>query len=165
MPRTIVKYPEEVLARPCEVVTEYNDELSALVHRLTEAMYVAGGVGLAAPQLGVSRRVLVIDPSGGEVTNQLLALINPRVTWQSPEQELGPEGCLSLPGAVLRVQRAVAVDVEYHDLMGNLQTLRFTNFPARVVQHEIDHLNGVLMIDRVGRLARALVMKGLGNRR
>lgn len=162
---TIVKYPEAVLTQPSERVTEFGEDLEALVRRMAEAMYVAGGVGLAAPQLGVSRRVLVIDPSSGEEVNQLVALVNPRVTWRSPEEVIGPEGCLSMPGAVLQVVRAVAVDVEYHDTMGNVQTMRFTDFPARIVQHEIDHLDGVMMVDRVGRLARALVMKGLGNKR
>lgn len=159
----LVKYPNEVLTRPCDLVTEFNDELSALVEGMTNIMYASDGVGLAAPQVGVSRRVLLIDPTGGEDANALMALINPRVTWRSPEQEVGGEGCLSLPGAILQVPRSVAVDVEYHDVMGKQQVRRFTEFDARVVQHEVDHLDGVLMIDRVGRLARTLVMKGLGN--
>lgn len=161
----LVKYPEAVLTRQCSPVAEFNDELRALVDGMAEIMYTEEGVGLAAPQVGVSKNVLLIDPSGGEEANGLVALINPRVTWRSPEQEVSQEGCLSLPGAILQVPRSIAVDVEYHDVMGNLQVRRFTEFEARIVQHEVDHLDGVLMIDKVGRLARTLVMKGLGNSR
>lgn len=161
----LVEYPEAVLTRPCMPVNEFNNELRALVDEMAEIMYTSEGVGLAAPQVNVSSNVLLIDPSGGEEANQLLTLINPCVTWVSDEQETGQEGCLSLPGAILQVPRSIAVDVEYHDVMGNLHIRRFTNFEARIVQHEVDHLNGVLMFDRIGRLARTLAMKGLGNKR
>lgn len=161
----LVKYPDPVLARSCEQVTEFNDELRALIDGMADIMYSSEGVGLAAPQVGASKRVLLIDPTGGEDANAMLALINPRVTWHSPEMETDQEGCLSLPGAILQVPRSVAVDVEYHDVMGKQLVRRFTEFEARIVQHEVDHLDGVLMIDKVGHLTRTLVMKGLGNNR
>lgn len=161
----LVKYPDPVLTRSCEQVVEFNDELRALIDGMSDIMYSSEGVGLAASQVGAPKRVLLIDPTGGEDANAMLALINPRVTWHSPEMETSQEGCLSLPGAILQVPRSVAVDVEYHDVMGNHVVRRFTEFEARIVQHEIDHLNGVLMIDKVGRLARTLVLKGLGNSR
>jgi peptide deformylase len=159
----VVKYPNAVLVTPCELVTEFDVSLQRLIEQMVESMYVGGGVGLAAPQVNVNKRLLVIDSTGGEEANQLLALINPSITWRSRETDTRPESCLSMPGVVLQVPRAVVVDVEYHDVMGKQHKKRFTDFPARIVQHEIDHLDGLLMFERVGQFARRLAMKGLGN--
>ena len=160
---TIVEYPDAVLLKQAAEVTVFDADLRMLIDSMAEAMYVSNGVGLAAPQVGRSQRLLLIDPSGGEEANGLMALINPRVTWRSPEQEHGEEGCLSLPGVGLLVPRAAAIDIEYHDAMGKLQQMRCTGFKARVVQHEVDHLDGILMLDRVSHLERKLALKkGLG---
>lgn len=160
----IVEYPDPILLRQAEGVTTFDAELRSLVDAMAEAMYSSEGVGLAAPQVSRSQRVLLIDPSGGEEANGLVVMINPRVTWRSPEQELGEEGCLSMPGVGLTVPRAISVDVEYHDVMGKPQKMPCTGFKARVVQHEVDHLDGVMMVDRLGKLGRKLA-KGLGKNR
>lgn len=158
----IIKYPHDVLTQPTQKVGSFDSDLHHLIDIMAETMYAMKWVGLAAPQVAVPQRVLLIDPSGGEEANQLTVMINPRVIWRSPEQHVDEEGCLSLPGVILHVPRSIATDIEYHDAMGNSRRSRFVGFVARIAQHEIDHLDDVLMIDRVGRLARKLAMKGLG---
>lgn len=162
---SLVEHPNPNLLVACTNVETFDDDLRALVHTMTDIMYTHSGVGLAAPQVGVQRRLVIIDPSAGDEANQLTALINPRVTWRSIETERDAEGCLSMPGTVLQVSRSIAVDVEYYDVNGLLQTMRCTGFKARIVQHEIDHLDGIMMFERVGDLARMLAKKSLGNRR
>ena len=157
----VVRHPHDVLSATAQPVTAFDDELKKLVDAMTFVLYASDGVGLAAPQINVSRRVVLIDPSSGEAANQLLVLINPRVTWVSPETAGAEEGCLSVPGVRLQVQRALAVDVEYHDMMGTVQRLASRDaMQARIIQHEVDHLDGVMMMDRVGPLARRMAMKG-----
>ena len=125
------------------------------------AMYAADGVGLAAPQVGLSQRFVLVDPSAGETNDGLVAMANPRVVWRSAETELQDEGCLSLPGVWLPVTRAVACDVEYLDLQGGLRSMRCTGFQARIVQHEVEHLAGVTMLSKVGPLTRKIALKNL----
>lgn len=158
----IVGFPHSALAALAEDVTVFDQELRQLLKDMAEAMYVGGGVGLAAPQVNVLKRILVIDPSSGEDSNKFMVMINPRVTWQSETTATGPEGCLSLPGVSLYVARPSAVNVEYNDVNGTLRQAVCTEFPARIVQHEVDHLNGITILDRVGPMARKLAMKDLG---
>lgn len=146
-------------------MVDFNLELRKLVDEMAEAMYAGDGVGLAAPQVDVDRRVLLIDPSAGEEANQMTAMINPRVTWCSPEMEAGEEGCLSLPGVHLQVPRHVAVEVEYNDVMGNKQRMRYAELASRIVQHEIDHLTGMVMLARVGPMARRAAFRDMGAKR
>jgi peptide deformylase len=129
-----------------------------------ETMYHAEGIGLAAPQVGVSARVLVVDlrrdADGREsVEPAHLALVNPRVTWQSEETEKQPEGCLSIPGLEEVVTRPLAVRVEGRDPEGNEVTVEADALFARALQHEIDHLDGVLFVDRVSALKRRMLLK------
>ncbi len=161
----IVEYPSPILSQKCHDVTDFNVGLRDLVNSMAEVMYASNGVGLAAPQIGWKERILLIDPSGGEEANLLTVLINPRVTWRSPEQQVGEEGCLSLPGVVVQVQRALTIDVEYHDVMGSLQRMRCTELKSRIVQHEVDHLDGIVMLDKIGFLARKLAVRDLGKGR
>ncbi len=157
----VVTFPHSSLNTRALEVQSFNDDLQALVSEMIDVMYASGGVGLAAPQVGVSQRVVVIDPSAGEDSNQLIKMINPRVTWVSPDTDTSEEGCLSLPGAVVSVTRPRAVNIEYHDLAGKVQMLECTGFQARVVQHEIDHLDGLTMLDKAGPVARKLALKGM----
>jgi len=158
---SIVKHPSSILKLSCDSVTSYDDELSMLVNGMIDAMYLNRGVGIAAPQVGVSRRVVIIDPSGGEETGQLQVLINPRVTWRSSSTEMDSEGCLSLPGMVLQIERPDAIDVTFNDIEGVEHKMRCDGYKSRVIQHEIDHLDGILMFDHVGDLVRKLAMKNL----
>lgn len=160
---SVLRYPDRTLSVVCDRVEQFDDDIKRLIDDMTEAMYVGGGVGIAAPQIGVHKRVLLIDPSGGEVAGNLVTMINPVVTWHSLEQETDGEGCLSLPGMVLQVQRSVAVDVEYSDVVGTVHSERLTGFAARIVQHEIDHLDGLTILDRVGSFTKKLALKGVGD--
>ena len=163
----IVAYPSDVLLRPCDRVTEFGPDLKALIDQMAEAMYASNGVGLAAPQVNVSKRIILVDPSGGDDARQLRALINPVITWLSPGKELNEEGCLSLPGVVLNVPRSTQITVKYHDVAGAELSLSCSGFQARIVQHEVDHLDGQVMLTRVGRGARLAALKKLeaGKRR
>jgi peptide deformylase len=155
----IVKYPDPVLTRVCRSVTTFGAALNAFVEQMTETMYTFHGVGLAAPQVGITECIAIIDPSAGDATNQLQVLINPRVTWRSPEVEMLEEGCLSLPGVHLKVMRPRAIDVEYFDLTGAAKNSRFVGLASKIVQHEVDHLGGTTVLDRAPPLARALALK------
>jgi len=157
----IVEYPSSDLKWSCAPVTRFDAGLKALAEEMATTMYAGDGVGLAAPQVGATSRILVMDPSGGEGKDQLLVLVNPEVTWVSPELEVGEEGCLSLPGIRLKVPRHAAVEVKYLDLEGNAQLFRYVGWASRIVQHEIDHLDGILMLGRVGPMQRKLALKSL----
>jgi peptide deformylase len=159
---TLVEHPDPRLTSQCTDVSVFDAVLDKLVDSMIDVMYTKAGVGLAAPQVGVLQRLVIIDPSGGDEANQLVALINPSVTWRSVEKETDAEGCLSMPGTILQVPRSVAVDVEYHDVKGLRQIMRCTGFKARIVQHEVDHLDGIMMFDRASNLARMIAKRSLG---
>jgi peptide deformylase len=162
--REIVLLGDPVLRERADDVTEFDEELRKLVRDMFETMYHAEGIGLAAPQVGVSARVLVVDlrrdADGHEsVEPAHLALVNPRVTWHSEETEKQPEGCLSIPGLEEVVTRPLAVRVEGRDPEGNEVTVEADALFARALQHEIDHLDGVLFVDRVSALKRRMLLK------
>jgi peptide deformylase len=147
----------EVLRTPAEEVAEVDDELRRLIGDMFETMYKAEGVGLAAPQVGISRRVIVVDVHDDEV--EPFALVNPRLVESSRETEKGEEGCLSIPGLSAAVERAAHVVVEGLDRDGNPLRVEGGGLLARCLQHEIDHLDGVLFIDRVGPLKRKMLLQ------
>ena len=147
----------EVLRTPAEEVAEVDDELRRLIGDMFETMYRAEGVGLAAPQVGISRRVIVVDVHDDEV--KPFALVNPRLVESSKETEKGEEGCLSIPGLSAAVERAARVMVEGLDRDGNPLRVEGGGLLARCLQHEIDHLDGVLFIDRVGPLKRKMLLQ------
>ncbi len=147
----------EVLRTPAVEVAEVDDELRRLIDDMFETMYKAEGVGLAAPQVGISRRVIVVDVHDDEV--EPFALVNPRVVESSKETEKGEEGCLSIPGLSAAVERAAHVAVEGLDRDGKPVRVEGGGLLARCLQHEIDHLDGVLFIDRVGPLKRKMLLQ------
>lgn len=124
-------------------------------------MYAASGVGLAAPQVGVSERLIVVDPSGGDSMVALVQMVNPEVIWTSADVSVAGEGCLSLPGVDLQIIRHVACDVRYGDLCGSTRVQRCVGLLARIVQHEVDHLDGITLLDRVGTLSRKFALGDL----
>lgn len=143
--RHVRQYPDLVLRRTAYPVETFDDELRALVERMWQIMSEALGVGLAAPQLGLLLQVFTYQlPDEAEPS----AIINPSIEWSSDEREVDEEGCLSLGEVRVPVERPVAVRVTGQDVQGDKVTLELEGFGARVHQHEIDHLNGVLMIDR-----------------
>ena len=156
----VVRYPDPVLRAKCSEVPPDEATLHrGLVEQMVLAMYAEGGVGLAAPQLGHTRRIVVIDPSGGDDPSSLVVMINPRVTWRSSEVASEKEGCLSIPGVAVEVVRPCAVVVGYLDGSRALSQRDVVGIAARIVQHEVDHLDGRLTLDAAGPLARRLAMK------
>lgn len=143
--RPVIKIPADVLRQTCAPVTEIGAEEVKLIDRMTKAMQLANGIGLAAPQMGVPQRVILIAPGD----TKPIALINPEIVERSDEEVSGQEGCLSIPGLYGNVMRATRVVVEANDAKGKPVAYELEGLAARVAQHEIDHLDGILFIDKV----------------
>ncbi len=158
MIREIVKYPDPILQKPTEPVTEFNDELRTLIEDMFESMYAAHGIGLAAPQIGVSKRITVIDLSFKKNPEEKIVLINPEVIYKEGKQN-EDEGCLSLPEIREKVSRAVKVRVRAQNVEGKWFEMDGEELLARAFQHEIDHLDGILFIFRVSALKRDLLLR------
>ena len=145
------QYPDPVLRMRAHEVEEFDADLGQLVERLRHLLREANGLGLAATQIGVLRRVFAFLPDPEE---DPVVLVNPRFTVTSEEREADTEGCLSLQGVVIPVERHVSVTVEGQDPQGNNVKLELEGLPARIAQHELDHLDGVLILDRTTAEAR-----------
>ena len=154
----IVKYPDPVLSKPAASVTEFGPALKKLVAEMFESMYAAQGIGLAAPQIGLSKRLTVIDISFKKNPDEKVVLINPEIIQEEGKQ-FEEEGCLSLPDIREKVHRAARVKVRAQNERGEWFELEGEELLARAFQHEIDHLNGVLFIDRISRLKRELALR------
>ena len=154
----IVKYPDPVLETVGEPVTEFNDELKQLVNDMFETMYAAPGVGLAAPQVGVRKRVFVMDCSLGEDPAQKIAMINPRVVSTEGTQT-GEEGCLSFPGIFFNVERPMRAVVRAQDVDGNEFEIDGMELTARCMLHETDHCDGILFLERTTPLKREMAKR------
>jgi peptide deformylase len=156
----IVHYPEPVLLTVGKPVgeDEFNEELKKLVEDMFETMYDAQGVGLAAPQVGVSKRLFVMDVPVEDEKSNKIALINPEIIVQEGEQ-VGDEGCLSFPGIYTTVRREARTVVRYRDVFGKEQELDCTDLSARCVLHETDHCDGIVFLDRMTVLKRELAKR------
>ena len=158
MLRPIVRYPAAVLQTPAAPVTEFNAELDRLIDDMVDTMYAAPGVGLAAPQIGVSLRLCVIDLSVGRRGGELLVLANPEFVSREGLQ-LEEEGCLSVPGFDATVARPAKAVVRTLDRKGVERTIEGTGLLARALQHELDHLNGTLFLDHLRGIKRDLIVR------
>ena len=161
----IVKYGDPVLETPCEPVPEGEfgtPELRSLVSDMFETMYAASGVGLAAPQVGISRRLTVIDCTGGEEKSAKVVLVNPTILSGEGEQ-VGEEGCLSIPGFRENVARPSTVRVRAFTVDGEEQELESEELLARVICHECDHLDGVLFLEHISRFKREWIKRKIRN--
>jgi peptide deformylase len=155
---TIVRLGDSVLRREAREVDAVDDAVRSLVEDMFETMYASEGQGLAAPQVGVSRRIAVVDvPPRSRASPRVL--INPRIAAASDATSRGPEGCLSVPGVREKVTRPAQVVVEALDLEGACVRIEADGELARCLQHEIDHLDGVLYVDRVAPLARRILLQ------
>jgi len=154
----IVKYPEPVLSQPGEPVTEFNDELRKLVADMFETTYANQGVGLAAPQVGVSKRLTTIDLSMGKEPGKKLVLINPEIIFREGKL-YEEEGCLSFPDILEKVVRAAKVRIRAQDQQGKWFEMDGEELLSRCIQHEIDHLDGMLFIFRMSALKRDLNLR------
>ncbi len=151
----------DVLRRPAEEVTEFDGDLQRLIADMFETMYEAEGIGLAGPQVGVSRRICVVDLADDE--HPPVALINPRIVESGRATEKSEEGCLSIPGIAGLVNRPAEVVVEATTPDGTPMRIEADGLMARCLQHEIDHLDGVLFIDRISPLKRDMLLKRYRN--
>lgn len=152
----IVKYPDPVLSKRGELVRVFDDKLKTLVEEMFESMYAAQGIGLAAPQIGISQRLTVIDISFKKNPDEKIVLINPEIIERDGKQ-FEEEGCLSLPEIREKVRRAARVKVKAQDVQGKYFEIEGEELLARAFQHEIDHLDGILFIDHLSRLKRDLI--------
>ncbi len=153
----IICYPESVLMTKCVPIENIDDEVIDLANSMVETMYSASGIGLAAPQVGVSKNLLIID-IGAQIENgSAITLINPYVTAVDDLEVLAEEGCLSIPGIYANVVRKEAVEVKGMDVNEKEVTLELKGILARAVQHEMDHFNGVLFWDHLGKVKRDML--------
>ena len=159
----VVKYGDPILTKRAEEVVDFDENLRNLVDDMFETMYGAPGVGLAAPQVGVLKRLFVMDCSSGKDKRQKVVLINPVIENEEGEQ-IGDEGCLSFPGVFLEVKRPQRVVVRALDLDGSEMTLDVMNLEARCVSHETDHLDGELFINYLSPLKRDLTKRKIKKR-
>ena len=158
--RPLVILPDTRLRLICEPVTAVTDEIRRLADDMLETMYDAPGIGLAAPQVGVLSRLIVMDcVKDDREPSRPIVLVNPEIVWQSEETAPYEEGCLSIPDHFADVTRPREVEVTWTDLDGNAQRERFDGLWAVCVQHEIDHLNGKLFIDYLGPIKRGVITR------
>ncbi len=157
----VYEYPDPILKKKAEKVEKVDDELRRFMDDMLETMYDAVGVGLAAPQVGVSKRIVVIDTTHEGEKPEPLYLVNPEIIWKSEEKVCGEEGCLSVPEQRAEVERFASVKLRYLDYDGKEHEELIEDFLAIVVQHELDHLDGILYIDRISRLKRQMLLKKL----
>ena len=158
MLRPIVLFGAEVLDKPAERVTNISDDEIRLVRDMIETMYQAPGVGLAANQVGVGKRIMVTDPSAGEKQNQLITLVNPEIVVAEGEQ-YEEEGCLSVPGFCASVVRPKSVILRGVDLNGKEITVEGKDLLARAFCHEMDHLNGVFFLEHLSFIKRDMIKR------
>lgn len=140
---------DRVLRQPAKRIAKVDDSIRQLIKEMLQTMYSADGIGLAAPQVGVNKQLIVIDCEPDNVDHPPLVLINPKITRYSSQTCNSDEGCLSVPGVYLEVNRPEAVEVTYKDENGKPRKLQASELLARAIQHEMDHLNGVMFVDRV----------------
>ncbi len=158
--RNILIHPDPRLKKQCTPVTEVNKEIERLANDMLETMYDAPGIGLAAPQVGVTQRLLVMDCMKEEGdTPRPMVLINPEVIWESEDRSIYDEGCLSIPDQYAEVERPAEVKVRWMGLDGKPVEEQFDALWATCVQHEIDHLNGTLFIDHLKPLKRQMITR------
>lgn len=154
----IKKYPAPVLRKVCSPVKDFGQSEETLLEDMAETMYQNQGVGLAAPQVGISKRLLVADAGSG-----LVKLVNAKILRRKG-RKIEEEGCLSLSGVCVEIKRAEKILIEFMDRSGNVTTLEVQGLLARVIQHEIDHLNGRMIIDYINPVKRFFVKRGLNLR-
>jgi peptide deformylase len=157
--KPLIILPDPLLRQVSKPIERVDSDLQRLADDMLETMYDAPGIGLAAIQIGVARRMLVIDVAREGEEKQPLVFINPEIVSSSDERSVYEEGCLSIPDYYAEVERPATVGVKYLDRDGKEQTMEADSLLATCLQHEIDHLNGVLFIDHISRLKREMVIK------
>lgn len=155
----IINVPDPLLKTISTPVAKVDADIRRLLDDMLETMYAAPGIGLAAIQVAVAKRVIVLDTSAEEEEKSPLFLVNPEVVWESDERSVYSEGCLSVPEHYADVERPSSVRVKYLDYNNEMQEALMDGLPATCVQHEIDHLDGIVFIDYLSRLKRNMIVK------
>jgi peptide deformylase len=157
----IIVAPDPRLKRKCQPVGTVDAGVAKLMSDMLETMYAAPGIGLAAPQVGVAKRIIVVDVAKQTETRRPIRMANPAIVWASPEKKLHEEGCLSLPEEYQDVERPDRVKVKYVDEHGAEREIEADGLLSVVIQHEMDHLDGVLFVDHISRLKRDIILRRL----
>ena len=157
--RPIQVVPNPVLRKVANPVETITDETRQLLDDMAQTMYEAPGIGLAGPQIGELKRLIVMDCSRDNEVNELWQMVNPEITQFSEENTILEEGCLSIPGHNAEVTRPIWVELRFLDTMGKEQQIKAEGLLAACIQHEIDHLNGVLFIDHISKLKRDIIWR------
>tara|TARA_B100001057_G_scaffold246791_1_gene247179 strand:+ start:483 stop:1007 length:525 start_codon:yes stop_codon:yes gene_type:complete len=159
--RKIIIEPDTILRKKSETLEKVNNELRSLMDDMLETMYAAPGIGLAAVQVGILKRLIVIDISKDKEKKNPLFLINPEIVSKSNKTSIYEEGCLSLPGYFAEIERPAECKIEYLDYEGKKSEMNANGLLATCIQHEVDHLNGVLFIDYLSKLKKDMIVKKL----
>ena len=159
--RNIVIEPDPILRKKSEPLHQFNSDTRKLLDDMLKTMYAAPGIGLAAVQIGILKRLIVIDISKKEEKKNPIFLVNPEITFKSKETSIYEEGCLSLPGYFAEVERPAKCKIKYINYNGKKAELEADGLLSTCVQHEIDHLNGVLFIDYLSKLKKDMIIKKL----
>ena len=159
--RKIIIEPDPILRKESYPLENVDDQLRKLLDDMLETMYAAPGIGLAAVQIGILKRLIVIDISKEKEKKNPLFLINPQITFKSKKTSMYEEGCLSLPGHFAEIERPAECEVKYVDYNGKKKEIMAKGLLATCIQHEVDHLNGVLFIDYLSKLKRDMIVKKL----
>ena len=161
MLRKILTEPDPILRKKCEPLEKVDAETKKLMDDMLETMYAAPGIGLAAIQVGILKRLVVLDISKGEEEKKPMFLINPKIIHQSKKTSIYEEGCLSLPGQFAEIERPAECILKYIDYNGKEKELKADGLLATCIQHEVDHLNGILFIDYLSKLKKDMIIKKL----
>lgn len=159
--RPIITAPDPRLKAKSKPVKAVDDEVRQLMDDMLETMYAAPGIGLAAPQVGVHQRVIVLDIARQDEEPQPIKLVNPEIIWLSDEDASFEEGCLSVPEHYAEVVRPAAVTLRYLDYQNEIREMTAEGLLATCIQHEIDHLDGILFLDRISALKRNMILRKL----
>jgi len=161
MLRKILTEPDPILRKKCEPLEKVDTETKKLMDDMLETMYAAPGIGLAAVQVGILKRLVVIDIAKEEENKKPIFLINPQIIHQSEKTSVYEEGCLSLPGQFAEIERPAECTIKYIDYDGKEKELKSDGLLATCIQHEIDHLDGILFIDYLSKLKKDMIIKKL----
>jgi peptide deformylase len=161
MKRKILIEPDPILRKKCESLEQVDDDVRKLMKEMLETMYEAPGIGLAAVQVGILKRLIVIDISKDKEKRNPLFFVNPKIVHQSKETSIYEEGCLSLPGQFAEIERPAKCVLKYINYNGNEEELKAEGLLATCIQHEVDHLNGILFIDYLSKLKKDMIIKKL----
>ena len=159
--RKIITEPDIILRKKSVNLEKVDDDLRELMDDMVETMYAAPGIGLAGVQIGIPKRLIVIDVSKDEEKKSPLFLINPEIITKSSNTSVYEEGCLSLPGYFAEIERPAECQIEYVDYHGKKKEMKASGLLATCIQHEVDHLNGILFIDYLSKLKRDMIIKKL----